>query len=74
VQVGHTPREDPAVIQDFDAWFNVEHLPMLSLVPGWRVGRRARLVGRLSGENEEYVAPYLAMHRYLAENGLNGPV
>lgn len=73
VQVGQTPRDDPAAIQDVDAWFNEEHLPMLTLVPGWRVGRRARLLRRVGGENKEYAAPYVAMHRYLAENGLNGP-
>lgn len=73
VQVGQTPKEDSSVLKDFDAWFEEEHLPMLTKVPGWSVRRRMRFVRVFGTDSKEYAAPYIAAHRYEAENGLNGP-
>ncbi|KAJ9608101.1 hypothetical protein H2200_007089 [Cladophialophora chaetospira] len=73
VQVGQTPGDDPGVLQDFDQWFRKEHLPMLTKVPGWRAGRRMEFVNHVGGVQREYAAPFIANHRYLPENGLNGP-
>lgn len=53
-----------------DEWYETEHVPMLSKVPGWLRTRRY-----VTGAQEKKVGPteYLALHEYLPENGLDGP-
>lgn len=55
----------------FDKWYNEEHIPMLSVVPGWLRTRRyvTSTVGSEVGSETEY----LALHEYTAVNGLDGP-
>lgn len=53
-----------------DEWYDTEHIPMLSKVPGWLRTRRY-----VSSTETVRHGPteYLALHEYLPENGLDGP-
>jgi hypothetical protein len=73
VCVGMSPIDDPEVTADYHKWYVDEHLPMLAVVPGWRMGIRGRLVSSL-GNQAEICRPFLAIHHYDEENGLGGPV
>lgn len=55
----------------FEKWYEEEHIPMLSVVPGWLRTRRfvTSTIGGEDGEDKEY----LALHEYAAKNGLDGP-
>jgi hypothetical protein len=46
---------DPAIEADFTAWYNTEHLPSLSAVPGVLSGRRYRATGP---SERQYLALY----------------
>lgn len=65
----------------FNRWYEEEHIPLLSLVPGWLRTRRfvtnssierslesSEKDGLKKGERE-----YLALHEYAGKNGLDGP-
>jgi hypothetical protein len=45
----------PEVEDEFNEWYNVEHLPSLSAVPGVQAARRYR---KLSGNGQKYLALY----------------
>lgn len=53
-------------LEDFHAWYNEEHLPMLMKVPGWLRARRFRLV---DGRGPAFVA----LHDLESERVLNHP-
>ncbi|KAJ9644842.1 hypothetical protein H2204_001304 [Knufia peltigerae] len=69
-QVGQDPEKDEAVIKDNLKWFTEEHVPMLMKVTGWTVGLRGSLVSRIGGEESEFAAAFIAIHRYQPDNGL----
>ncbi|KAF7350906.1 hypothetical protein MSAN_01652700 [Mycena sanguinolenta] len=54
---GMTPND--AAEQTFNAWYTEEHIPMLSVVPGWRSSVRFRLV--TASKNPPR---YLALHEW----------
>jgi pimeloyl-ACP methyl ester carboxylesterase len=53
----------------YEEWFDKEHIPMLSKVPGWRRSRRFVTSTLEQGSALEI----LGIHEYDAENGLDGP-
>lgn len=65
---GSSPRPDKE--DDYHGWYNEEHGPMLSLVPGWNENRRYRLE-KSYGDVE--TASFYGFNFYDAENGLGGP-
>lgn len=55
--------------EEFNRWYNEEHMVMLSKIPGWLCGRRYKLVESVSrgikvepAEDEKPQAEYLAIH------------
>ncbi|KAF3766445.1 alpha/beta-hydrolase [Cryphonectria parasitica EP155] len=56
--------------QALDKWYEEEHIPMLSKVPGWLRTRRFRTATSL---DKEAPLKYLILHEYTKENGLGGP-
>lgn len=56
--------------QLLDKWYDEEHVPMLSKVPGWLRTRRYRTATAL---DKEAPLKYLILHEYARENGLGGP-
>ncbi|KAK3675481.1 hypothetical protein LTR78_004564 [Recurvomyces mirabilis] len=60
--------------EDFNKWYEEEHIDMLSKVPGWLRSRRFKTeVGGLMGMPPAGQVEYLAVHDYEAKNGLGGP-
>jgi len=65
---------------EFHKWYDEEHVPLLSKVPGWLRSRRYILAdsgvsGALPGASAAYKPPlkFLAVHDYSSPDGLNGP-
>ncbi|KAI3396506.1 hypothetical protein diail_12126 [Diaporthe ilicicola] len=56
--------------QALDKWYEEEHIPMLSKVPGWLRTRRFRTSISL---DKNAPLKYLILHEYAKENGLGGP-
>ncbi|KAM0711870.1 hypothetical protein Q7P35_001240 [Cladosporium inversicolor] len=65
---GSSPRPDKE--HDYHGWYNEEHGPMLSLVPGWNENQRYRLEKNY-GDVE--TASFYGFNYYDEENGLGGP-
>ena len=65
---GSSPRSDKE--HDYHGWYNEEHGPMLSLVPGWNENQRYRLE-KSYGEVE--TAKFYGFNYYDEQNGLGGP-
>jgi hypothetical protein len=65
---GSSPRQDKE--EDYHNWYNEEHGPMLSLVPGWNENKRYRLE-KSYGDVE--TASFYGFNFYDVENGLGGP-
>ena len=65
---GSSPRLDKQ--DDYHAWYDEEHGPMLSLVPGWNENKRYRLE-KSYGHVE--TASFYGANFYDAVNGLGGP-
>jgi pimeloyl-ACP methyl ester carboxylesterase len=63
-------REIKDAEKDFNEWYEEEHTPLLSKVPGWRRTRRYKTCYLLDGKEE---TEFLALHEYEAQNGLGGP-
>ncbi|KAK5117553.1 hypothetical protein LTR62_004975 [Meristemomyces frigidus] len=60
--------------EDFNKWWEEEHIDMLSKVPGWLRSRRFKLeVGGLMGMPPKGQVEYLAVHDFEEKNGLEGP-
>ncbi|GAB7341784.1 hypothetical protein MBLNU457_g0115t1 [Dothideomycetes sp. NU457] len=57
--------------EELDRWYNEEHIPMLTKVPGWRRTRRFKTASIDMKEGTE--VEYLALYDYAKENGLGGP-
>jgi pimeloyl-ACP methyl ester carboxylesterase len=54
---------------DYEKWFDEEHVPLLSKVPGWRRTRRFVTSTLEEGRELEIVG----LHEYAPVNGLDGP-
>lgn len=65
---GSSPRSDKE--HDYHGWYNDEHGPMLSLVPGWNENQRYRLE-KSYGDVE--TAKFYGFNYYDEQNGLGGP-
>jgi hypothetical protein len=48
----------PEAERDFNAWYDEEHIPRLSKVPGCLAARRYRIVSAVSEGNQRYLAIY----------------
>ena len=66
---GSTPRPDKE--SDYHAWYNEEHGPGLSIVPGWNAARRYSLA-KSYGDIE--TANFYGFNYYDEESGLGGPI
>lgn len=69
VSVGITFKDVPGAEEEVLQWYEEEHIPMLSKVPGWlrtRVFRTSSLEG---GKERKLVS----LHEYAKTNGLGGP-
>ena len=74
VQVAVSARVNESDLEDFDAWYEQEHIDMLSKIPGWLRSRRFRMVvGGLKGMPPSGQVECLAVHDFRADNGLEGP-
>jgi hypothetical protein len=71
VWVGMTPHNNATSAKAYHDFYDEEHLPLLTKVPGWRCGIRYKLVTTF-GEPKEYAAPFLTIHQYDEVNGLGG--
>jgi hypothetical protein len=56
------------ILDEFNRWYEEEHVPMLSKVPGWISTYRGKLV-LLSSKAEQGTCKHAAFHRYSPENG-----
>lgn len=65
---GSSPRPDK--VNDYHDWYNKEHGPMLSLVPGWNECQRYRFE-KAYGDVE--TASFYGFNYYDEQNGLGGP-
>lgn len=65
---GSSPRSEKE--DDYNQWYDQEHGPMLSAVPGWNENKRYRLE-KTYGDIE--TASFYGFNFYDAENGLGGP-
>jgi hypothetical protein len=72
VWVGMSPIDTPESVKHYSDFCIDEHLPLLMKVPGWRCGTRYKHVTTF-GKAKEYVAPFLTIHQYDEQNGLEGP-
>ena len=74
VQIANSIRVNEADLENFNKWYEEEHIDMLSKVPGWLRTRRFRMVvGGLQGMPPAGQVEMLAIHDFAAENGLGGP-
>lgn len=55
--------------QELESWYKDEHIDMLAQVPGWS---RSRLFVETTASHSDLIQ-YMALHEYLADNGLEGP-
>ncbi|KAJ4487129.1 hypothetical protein C8J55DRAFT_547961 [Lentinula edodes] len=58
---------------DFNAWYEEEHIDLLSQVPGWQACRRFSLVDFESTVNSVSPPRYLALHAYKDLDGFTTP-
>lgn len=74
VQVAVSVVLNEADLDEFDRWYEDEHIGMLSKIPGWLRTRRFKmLVGGAKGMPPSGQVECLAVHDYEANNGLDGP-
>ncbi|KAE8315901.1 hypothetical protein BDV41DRAFT_574283 [Aspergillus transmontanensis] len=73
ITVGMTIPGDKATVQELTEWYDQEHMPMLSTVPGWLAGIRMQLA-HTSNAHDASAAPYLAIHEWGSPNGLGGDI
>lgn len=74
VTIAVSVRVNEADLPEFNKWFEEEHIPMLSKIPGWlRTRRFEMVVGGLKGMPPAGQVECLAVHDYAEQNGINGP-
>ncbi|KAK4545697.1 hypothetical protein LTR36_002651 [Oleoguttula mirabilis] len=74
VQVAVSMTLKDADLDDFNKWYEEEHINMLSKIPGWlRTRRFEMVVGGLKGMPPAGQTECLAIHDYEEKNGQGGP-
>jgi len=74
LQLAASMRVNESDLDDFNKWYEEEHIGMLMKVPGWLCTRRFQMVvGGLKGMPPPGQVECLAVHDYEAKNGLGGP-
>ena len=74
IQLAVSMRVNESDLEDFDNWYEEEHVDMLSKIPGWLRSRRFRMqVGGINGIPPPDQMECLAVHDFKADNGLDGP-
>lgn len=74
VQLAVSMRVNESDLEDFNNWYEQEHIDMLSKIPGWMRSRRFKMVvGGIRGMPPEGQVECLAVHDFRAQNGLDGP-
>ncbi|KAI7213677.1 alpha/beta hydrolase [Hortaea werneckii] len=74
VTIAVSMRVNEADLPDFNKWYDEEHVPMLSKIPGWlRTRRFEMVVGGLKGMPPTGQVECLAIHDYAEQNGIDGP-
>lgn len=68
VSLSNEPDAADKVIQ----WYEEEHLPMLSKIPGWLRSRVLRTPSTIEGSNAGETK-IITLHEYAPQNGLGGP-
>ncbi|KAK8177771.1 Alpha/Beta hydrolase protein [Phyllosticta citrichinensis] len=62
--------------EEFNKWYNEEHIPLLSKVPGWRQTRRFKsstVVKPLGPQDEIKEVEYIALHEFDSQENVEGP-
>jgi len=73
-QLAVSLRVNEADLDDFNKWYEEEHVDMLSKIPGWLRSRRFQMVvGGLKGVPPQGQVECLAVHDFKSENGIGGP-
>ena len=57
----------PELEEEFNRWYEEEHIPLLSKVPGWHRTRRYKLISSVElakGASDDPVPNYLAIHEW----------
>ncbi|KAJ3789307.1 hypothetical protein GGU10DRAFT_343784 [Lentinula aff. detonsa] len=74
VSVALSPLPTPEAEADFNAWYEEEHINLLSQVPGWQACRRFSLVDAIKSTVDSASPPrYLALHAYQDLDGFATP-
>ncbi|KAK5127138.1 hypothetical protein LTR85_008498 [Meristemomyces frigidus] len=74
VQVAVSMTLADADLDEFNKWYEEEHIGMLSKIPGWlRTRRFEMVVGGIKGMPPSGHVECLAVHEYEAKNGQGGP-
>lgn len=64
--------KDPSSLQHLDSWYEEEHIPMLSKIPGWLRSRRF-VTSSIDAASKDTLE-YLGLHEYSASNEYFGPL
>lgn len=74
VHVAVTMMVNESDLDEFDKWYEDEHIGMLSKIPGWLRSRRFKMVvGGIKGMPPTGQVECLAVHEFEEKNGLGGP-
>ena len=65
----------PELDEEFNRWYEEEHIPGIAKVPGWHRARRYKLVNRIESKaiNEGLVHEYLAIHEWSHDTYMDTP-
>ncbi|EAA34170.3 alpha/beta-hydrolase [Neurospora crassa] len=72
VDVSLNLTQEPDAAEKVIQWYQEEHIPMLSKIPGWLRSRVLRTPSSIEGSNAGETK-IITLHEYAAENGLGGP-
>ncbi|KAJ4471583.1 hypothetical protein J3R30DRAFT_3283903 [Lentinula aciculospora] len=73
VSVAISPQPTLEAEVDLNAWYEEEHISLLSQVPGWQACRRFSLIDIKSTVNSAPPPRYLALHAYKHLDGFTTP-
>ncbi|KAK7535088.1 Alpha/Beta hydrolase protein [Phyllosticta citribraziliensis] len=62
--------------EEFNKWYNEEHIPLLTKVPGWRQTRRFKsstVVKPLGPQDKIKEVEYIALHEFDSQENVEGP-
>ncbi|KAI0131932.1 hypothetical protein BJ170DRAFT_224560 [Xylariales sp. AK1849] len=74
VSSGFTIRDDPDAVKNFEKWYNEEHMPGMSTVPGWLAATRYEHLNSIGDKDKAPAAHYIALHEWESSNGMGGEV